>query len=186
MNWLRLACATALGFYLAVAPGLSFAVDDPSEMLPDPKAEARAEAIGAQLRCLVCQNESIEDSSAGLARDLRRVVREHVAKGENSQQIMDWMVSRYGNFIRLRPAFSFGTVLLWGMPVLAVLLGTGAAVLFYRRRASQPPPAPLTPEEEARLASLTARAPQDKGSADEHPADTGPADRDPTGKGENV
>ncbi|MFT9257109.1 MAG: cytochrome c-type biogenesis protein [Acetobacter sp.] len=162
MTWRRLACVLALGFSLVVAPGLSLAVDDPSEMLPDPKAEARAEAIGAQLRCLVCQNESIEDSSAGLARDLRRVVREHVAKGEDNQQIMDWMVSRYGNFIRLRPAFSFGTMLLWSMPVLALLLGCGAAVLFYRRRATLPPPPPLTPEEEARLAGLT-QPPTQKG-----------------------
>ncbi|MFT8542337.1 cytochrome c-type biogenesis protein CcmH [Acetobacter sp.] len=147
--------ALAAGLLLMATPVLVLAVDDPSEMLPNPQQEARAQAIGAQLRCLVCQNESIEDSSAGLARDLRRVVREHVAKGENNQQVMDWMVSRYGNFIRLKPAFSPGTLLLWAMPVLALLMGIGTAFLFYRRRAAAPPPPPLTEDEKARLARLT-------------------------------
>ncbi|WP_338331627.1 cytochrome c-type biogenesis protein [Acetobacter sp. LMG 32666] len=151
----RKLAALLVGLALMAAPALVLAVDDPSEMLANPQQEARAQAIGAQLRCLVCQNESIEDSSAGLARDLRRVVREHVAKGENNQQVMDWMVSRYGNFIRLRPALSVGTLLLWGMPVLALLMGVGTAFMFYRRRAAAPPPPPLTEEEKARLARLT-------------------------------
>ncbi|MCP1240991.1 cytochrome c-type biogenesis protein CcmH [Acetobacter lambici] len=151
----RKLAALLVGLALMATPVLVLAVDDPSEMLANPQQEARAQAIGAQLRCLVCQNESIEDSSAGLARDLRRVVREHVAKGENNQQVMDWMVSRYGNFIRLRPALSVGTLLLWAMPVLALLIGVGTAFLFYRRRAAAPPPPPLTEEEKARLARLT-------------------------------
>ncbi|MBS0965503.1 cytochrome c-type biogenesis protein CcmH [Acetobacter okinawensis] len=148
-----IACLAVLA--LMATPVLVLAVDDPSEMLSDPQQEARAQAIGAQLRCLVCQNESIEDSSASLARDLRRVVREHVAKGEDNKQVMAWMVSRYGNFIRLKPAFSAGTLLLWAMPVLALLMGLGTAFLFYRRRASAPPPPPLTEDEKARLARLT-------------------------------
>ncbi|ACI52661.1 cytochrome C biogenesis protein [Gluconacetobacter diazotrophicus PA1 5] len=143
---------------LVLAAGLSplaaAAVDDPSEMLPDPRQEARAEAIGAQLRCLVCQNESIEDSSAGLARDLRHVVRDHVARGESNRQIMDWMVGRYGNFIRLRPALTIGTLLLWGMPVLALLAGIGAAALAFRRSRGTAP-APLSDAERARLTDLT-------------------------------
>ncbi|MCH4026999.1 MAG: cytochrome c-type biogenesis protein CcmH [Acetobacter fabarum] len=151
----RKLAALVAGLLLMATPVLVLAVDDPSEMLPNPQQEARAQAIGAQLRCLVCQNESIEDSSAGLARDLRRVVREHVAKGENNQQVMDWMVSRYGNFIRLKPAFSPGTLLLWAMPALALLMGIGTAFLFYRRRAAAPPPPPLTEDEKARLARLT-------------------------------
>lgn len=156
MNMRRFLAASCVGFSLIAAPALVLAVDDPMEMLPNPKDEARAEAIGSQLRCLVCQNESIEDSSAGLARDLRRVVREHVAKGENNQQIMDWMVNRYGNFIRLKPAFSFSTLLLWSMPVLALLLGLVSTFIFYRRRAAAPPsPPPLTEEEKTRLAQLT-------------------------------
>jgi cytochrome c-type biogenesis protein CcmH len=153
----RLAAGLLAAFCLLAVPLYGLAVDDPSEMLSDPRAEARAEAIGAQLRCLVCQNESIEDSSAGLARDLRRVVREHVAQGESNQQIMQWMVSRYGNFIRLKPALSLGTIMLWSMPALALLLGCGAAFFFYRRHAATPPPPPLSDDEKARLARLTGK-----------------------------
>ncbi|POF63443.1 cytochrome C biogenesis protein [Novacetimonas maltaceti] len=144
----------ALTLCLALLPLVAGAVDDPSEMLPDPAQEQRAEAIGAQLRCLVCQNESIEDSSADLARDLRHVVREHVAKGESNKQVMDWMVERYGNFIRLRPPLTTGTLLLWLMPVLALLVGVAVALRAFRRpRTSSPPP--LTDAERARLADLT-------------------------------
>ncbi|OUJ07152.1 cytochrome c-type biogenesis protein [Acetobacter malorum] len=156
MMMLRRLSALFLGCALLLAPVLVLAVDDPSEMLPNPQEEARAETIGSQLRCLVCQNESIEDSSAGLARDLRRVVREHVAKGESNRQIMDWMVNRYGNFIRLSPPLSIGTLLLWSMPVLALLLGLTTAFFAYRRRNAAPAaPPPLTAEEKARLADLT-------------------------------
>ncbi|MGO2957693.1 MAG: cytochrome c-type biogenesis protein [Acetobacter sp.] len=152
----RLIPAFLLGLSVLMAPVLVLAVDDPSEMLPDAKQEARAEAIGSQLRCLVCQNESIEDSSAGLARDLRRVVREHVAKGETDRQVMDWMVERYGNFIRLSPPLSAGTLLLWGMPALALSIGLALAFFAYRRRAASPKaPPPLSDEEKARLAKLT-------------------------------
>lgn len=137
-------------------PALVLAVDDPSEMLPDPKLEARAEHIGSQLRCLVCQNESIEDSSAGLARDLRRVVREHVAQGQSDGQIMEWMVSRYGNFIRLAPPLTLATLLLWGMAPLALLCGFVIAFVVRSRRVKiQVTPSPLTEEEKARLAELT-------------------------------
>lgn len=146
--WL-LVCA--LGVPVLCVPVLALAVDDPAEMLKDPQQEARAEAIGSQLRCLVCQNESIEDSSATLARDLRRVVREHVARGESNQQVMDWMVARYGNFIRLSPPVTIGTLLLWGMPVLALALGMAAAVLMFRRR---PVVAPLSEAEQTRLDEL--------------------------------
>ncbi|WP_408744529.1 cytochrome c-type biogenesis protein [Acetobacter indonesiensis] len=152
----RMLPALLVGVSILLAPVLVLAVDDPSEMLPDPKQEARAEAIGSQLRCLVCQNESIEDSGAGLARDLRKVVREHVAKGETDKQIMDWMVDRYGNFIRLSPPLSIGTLLLWSMPVLALLLGLATAFFAYRRRAAAPAaPPPLSDDEKARLAKLT-------------------------------
>lgn len=152
----RVLPALLVGVSILLTPVLVLAVDDPSEMLPDPKQEARAEAMGSQLRCLVCQNESIEDSGAGLARDLRKVVREHVAKGETDKQIMDWMVDRYGNFIRLSPPLSVGTLLLWSMPVLALLLGLATAFFAYRRRAAAPAaPPPLSDDEKARLAKLT-------------------------------
>ncbi|GAA4495346.1 cytochrome c-type biogenesis protein [Gluconacetobacter tumulicola] len=146
--------ATVLALTIGLSPLAAVAVDDPSEMLPDPHQEARAQAIGSQLRCLVCQNESIEDSSAGLARDLRHVVRAHVAKGESDRQIMDWMVGRYGNFIRLSPPLTIGTVLLWLMPVLALLVGGLVAFLSFRR-ARGTGPAPLSDDERARLTDLT-------------------------------
>ncbi|WP_048846560.1 cytochrome c-type biogenesis protein [Tanticharoenia sakaeratensis] len=131
----------------------ALAVDDPSEMLPNPAQEHRAERIGSQLRCLVCQNESIEDSSAPLARDLRHVVRQHVAAGESDRQIMTWMTQRYGDFIRLRPRLTLETALLWAMPALALLIGVGLAVMSFRRRNTPPPD--LTEAERARLTDLS-------------------------------
>jgi cytochrome c-type biogenesis protein CcmH len=132
------------------------AVSDPREMLPNPAQEARAEQIGSQLRCLVCQNESIEESNADLARDLRAVVRKQVAAGDSDQQIMAWMVARYGSFVRLKPPLSAGTLLLWGMPVLAVMAG-GLAAFLGRRRATVAP-APLSEAEQARLEELSRTA----------------------------
>jgi cytochrome c-type biogenesis protein CcmH len=129
------------------------AVSDPREMLPDAKMEARAEQVGSQLRCLVCQNESIEDSNADLAKDLRAVVRKRVAAGDSDAQIMTWMTARYGSFIRLKPPISAGTLLLWGTPVLALMAGAAAALL--GNRARQTPPAPLSDAEQTRLAELS-------------------------------
>ena len=131
----------------------AWAISDPAEMLPNPAQEARAEAVGRQLRCLVCQNESIEDSGADLARDLRRLVRQRIAAGDTDQQAQDWVVARYGDFVRLRPPFTPMTTVLWGSPVLAVAAGLGAALLARRRKAAGP--APLTEAERARLAELT-------------------------------
>jgi cytochrome c-type biogenesis protein CcmH len=131
----------------------ALAVDNPAEMLRDPRQEARAEAIGAQLRCLVCQNESIEDSGADLARDLRHLVRVHVAAGDSDRQIMDWMVLRYGDFIRLQPRLGPLTLLLWGMPLLALGVGLLAAWFGLRRRPAAS--VPLAPEEQVRLSELT-------------------------------
>jgi cytochrome c-type biogenesis protein CcmH len=143
--------ALLLAFLLLFAAP-AWAISDPAEALPDPAQEARAVQIGQQLRCLVCQNESIEDSGADLARDLRRIVRQHVAAGENEAQITAWMVARYGNFVRLRPPFNAGTALLWGSPLLALLLG-GVSVFALRRRQSPPPP-PLSDDEQQRLSRL--------------------------------
>ena len=120
------------------------AISDPREMLADPVQEARAEQVGSQLRCLVCQNESIEDSNADLAKDLRAIVRQRVAAGETDKQIMSWMVARYGNF------------LLWFTPGLALLAGVAAAMLGRRRTSAVPPP--LTEAEQARLAELSRTA----------------------------
>ena len=125
-------------------------------MLPNPAQETRAERIGQQLRCLVCQNESIEDSGADLARDLRGIVRQRVAAGDTDQQITAWMVARYGEFVRLSPPFNALTAALWLSPVLTVLAGLGFA--WMSRRNSVPiVPAPLTDSERRRLAELTRR-----------------------------
>jgi cytochrome c-type biogenesis protein CcmH len=130
----------------------AWAVSDPAEMLPNRAQELRAEAIGEQLRCLVCQNQSIEDSNADLARDLRRIVRSRVVAGDSDPQVIGWVVARYGDFVRLRPPFRPLTWLLWLSPVLALGVG-GAAVLLARRHRSAPP-APLSDAERAKLADL--------------------------------
>nr|WP_245215979.1 cytochrome c-type biogenesis protein [Pararoseomonas baculiformis] len=141
-------------FALLLAPSLALAVGRPSEMLPDPAAEARAQAIGRELRCMVCQNQSIEDSEADLARDLRRLVRERVAEGDSNTAVRDYVHARYGDFVLLRPPFNWVTAPLWALP--AVLLGLGALVLLRMRRrlATRGGPTPLTDEERARLAAL--------------------------------
>jgi len=139
-----------LFFSLIASP--AFAVSDPAELLPDHQQEQRAEAIGHQLRCLVCQNESVEESNADLARDLRRIVRQRIVAGDSDQQVVDWMVARYGNFVRLNPPFNAMTFVLWGAPGLALLVG-GVAVFFARRRRPVPPK-PLTDAEQRRLADL--------------------------------
>lgn len=136
---------------LAGAP--AWAVSDPAEMLPDPAQEARAQDVGRHLRCLVCQNESIEDSNADLARDLRRMVRTRIAAGDGDAQATQWVVSRYGDFVLLRPPVNAATYALWASPVLAVLAGLGFAFMSRRRAAAVPPP--LTEAEQARLADLT-------------------------------
>jgi cytochrome c-type biogenesis protein CcmH len=137
---------------LALSAPPAAAVSNPGEMLSDRQQEVRAEALGDQLRCLVCQNESIENSEADLARDLRRIIRERVRAGDTDPQVIDWMVSRYGDFVRLRPPFNALTLLLWAAPVLALL--TGAATVLIARRRRTVPPAPLTADEQQKLADL--------------------------------
>ncbi len=126
-------------------------------MLKDPALELRAEQVGSQLRCLVCQNESIEDSNADLAKDLRHLVRQRIESGDTDQQATEWVVARYGDFVRLRPPFNWVTAALWGSPLIALAIGLGAALLLRLR----PPaaPAPLTAAERARLAELTSQPP---------------------------
>ncbi len=143
--------AVALLLLLLVSP-TCLAVDTPDEMLSDPALEQKAQQIGQQLRCLVCQNESIEESSAPLARDLRHAVRQQLQLGHTAKEIRAWMVQRYGEFIRLRPAFSPATALLWLMPLLSLMVALLLACRFWYRPA--PPPAPLTPEERRTLDSL--------------------------------
>jgi len=128
----------------------------PDEMMADPAKEARARALSRELRCMVCQNESIDDSEAPLARDLRLLVRERIAAGDSDAQVINFLVARYGEFVLLKPRFERQTLLLWLLPPL-VLIGGGAALWMYaRRRAKGAPEASteLSAEEEARLAAL--------------------------------
>lgn len=124
-----LALAFFLGFTLVPA---CFAVE-PDEILPNPQLEARARAISSELRCMVCQNESIDESHADLARDLRTLVREHLKNGETDAQIKAFLVARYGDFILLKPPFKAETLALWGAPLI-VLLGGVCAIYAARRR----------------------------------------------------
>lgn len=146
---------------LVITISPAFAVDDPRELLPNPAQEKMAEKIDAELRCLVCQNESIEDSSASLARDLRRIVRQQVAQGKSRDDIVAWMTSRYGDFVRLKPRLTAATALLWSTPLMALVLGLVLASRIFRHREEA---APLTDEERARLEILLqSRAPTDDG-----------------------
>lgn len=140
-------------FACTLIPHIAFAVE-PGEMLKDPKLEARARALSQQLRCLVCQNESIDDSQARLAHDFRVLIRQRIKAGESNAQIKAFLVSRYGDFILLKPPFKPETLLLWGTPVLLLVLGSGAIVLAVRRRKPMRKPASLNATEEARLAEL--------------------------------
>jgi cytochrome c-type biogenesis protein CcmH len=141
----------ALAVILAAA-GATRAVE-PDEILPDAKLEARARAISAGLRCLVCQNQSIDDSNAPLARDLRLLVRERLKAGDSDEAVMQFVEDRYGEFVLLRPAFNAHTVLLWLAPLLVLLGAIWAASRALVRR-SPPMAAPLTEAEEERLRAL--------------------------------
>jgi cytochrome c-type biogenesis protein CcmH len=140
-----------LALFVSAAP--AFAVN-PDEMLGDPALESRARAISAELRCMVCQNQSIDDSNAELAKDLRLLVRKRITDGDSDQQVMSYIVSRYGEFVLLKPRFEAKTVLLWGAPILLILLGGLSLVVFARRYAGQPTGSALTADEQARLSEL--------------------------------
>ena len=138
---------------LAVQPAL--AATSPDEILPDPALEARARALGKELRCLVCQNQSIDDSDADLAKDLRRVVRERLVAGDSDREVLDFLVTRYGDFVLLEPPFKPSTWLLWLGPLAIVVAGAaGIAVFVSRRNRPGTAAAPLTAAERARLDAL--------------------------------
>lgn len=129
----------------------------PDEVLRDTALEGRARAISSGLRCLVCQNQSIDDSEAPLARDLRLVVRERLSAGDSDAAVRDYVVGRYGEFVLLRPVFALHTALLWLMP--ALVLALGALGLLLRRRRAPLLAAPLTAPERAALDALLRREP---------------------------
>jgi len=129
---------------------------EPGEMLPDPALEARARVLSKELRCMVCQNQSIDDSEAPLAHDLRGLVRERLKAGDSDGQVFDYLVARYGEFVLLRPRFAWHNAVLWGVPPAVLLLGivTIGVVVRRRRWAAQAETANLSAVEEARLAEL--------------------------------
>jgi len=124
----------------------------PDEVLGDPELEARARVISAELRCLVCQNQSIDDSDADLARDLRLIVRERLTAGDSNTAVLDYVVARYGEFVLLKPRFSARTALLWGAPLL--ILFAGGLVLVFSRRTTHAASPDLSAEEQSRLDAI--------------------------------
>ncbi len=146
----RLAAAVLL---LLLAGGIARAVE-PGERLADPALEARARAIGKELRCLVCQNESIDDSGADLAHDLRVLLRERLKAGDSDRQAIAYIVARYGQFVLLKPPVEPATYALWFGPPALLALAAIAIALRLRRRDTSAPPAPLSAEERRRLARL--------------------------------
>jgi cytochrome c-type biogenesis protein CcmH len=151
MKWLRLVAPLLL--CLALWPAQ--AATDPDEILNDPVLEERARDLSKQLRCLVCQNQSIDDSDADLARDLRQVVRERLAAGDSDAAIIKFLTARYGDFILLKPPVKPATWGLWFGPlVVVVIAGLGIAVYLRRRRTTAAPLAPLSAAEQARLEGL--------------------------------
>lgn len=138
---------------------------EPDEVLGDPALEARARAISKDLRCLVCQNESIDDSDADLAKDLRLLVRERLVAGDSDGEVKAYLVARYGEFVLLKPPFNPGTYLLWALPLL--VLGAGGFVVWRRVKIARavPADAPLSAQEEAALAarlSLESSRPEER------------------------
>ena len=155
----RLKKILALVFTVAVmsASSSAYAVQ-PDEIMADPVKEARARELSRELRCMVCQNQSIDDSEAPLARDLRLLVRERISAGDSDAQVIDFLVARYGEFVLLKPRLEPHTLLLWLLPPL-VLGGSGLALWMHSRRsrpAAAEVPVSLTPDEEARLSALMA------------------------------
>lgn len=135
----------------------AFAVQ-PGEKLDDPALEARARTISKELRCLVCQNQSIDDSDADLAADLRRLVRDRLTAGDSDTEVIDYIVARYGEFVLLRPPFEPATLLLWLSPFAVIVLGGAGLLLVLRRRRGEMTPQALDLEEKSRIAALLREA----------------------------
>lgn len=145
--------ALLLGLSLCFSAGSASALS-PDEMLTNPVLEKRARTISAELRCMVCQNESIDDSNADLARDLRVLVRERLLAGDTDEEVLGFLVARYGEFVLLKPRLQLSTVLLWGFPIGALLIGGAAIIVAIRRRPSPADVQPLSQSEKKQLEKL--------------------------------
>jgi cytochrome c-type biogenesis protein CcmH len=148
---MRTILAALLFLLAAFTPALAV---NPDEVLADPRLETRARALSAELRCMVCQNQSIDDSNADLAKDLRLLVRERLKAGDTDAEVLDYLVSRYGEFVLLKPRLSAHTVLLWGMPLFLLLVGGVVLVRRIAKRSVVRPVAPLSEEESRRLDAI--------------------------------
>jgi cytochrome c-type biogenesis protein CcmH len=153
MNLKIFARTVVLTCLLLLAPLAARAVQ-PDEIMPDPRLEARARALSAQLRCMVCQNESIDESNADLARDLRVLVRERLQAGDSDDQIRAFLVRRYGDFILLKPPLKLETWLLWGAPFLILLTGCCTILVARRRQKSLAPANNVSEAERAKLEAI--------------------------------
>jgi len=152
---MSLPAASALVLALTLAASHAGAVM-PGERLADPALEARARNISRDLRCQVCQNQSIDDSNAPLAGDLRRLVRERLQRGDSDRQVVEHVVARYGDYVRLTPPLRADTLLLWAAPALVLLLAAGGIALAWRRRGAAEAGPPLTEAERRALERLLA------------------------------
>jgi len=157
---MRVACLILTALTLLTAPDHALAVQ-PDEILPAPALEGRARSLSKELRCMVCQNQSIDDSDAPLARDLRLIVRERIKDGDSDRQVIDFLVARYGEFVLLKPRLALHTALLWFGPPAMLCGGALTLLLIARRRTRRgpvdqvkPEGGDLTPAEQARLAQL--------------------------------
>jgi cytochrome c-type biogenesis protein CcmH len=139
---------------LAVLAPLPAHAVRPDEMLPDPVLEARARDIGKELRCLVCRNQSIDDSDADLAHDIRLLVRQRLTAGDTNAQVIAYIRSRYGDYVLLKPPFQFDTWLLWGGPAVILLLGIAGIGRYLRRQSRMTAAPPLSGDEQRRLAQM--------------------------------
>lgn len=154
-KWLELIRLMSFACMLSIAGAHNpVAAVEPDEILSDARLEARARTLSAELRCLVCQNQSIDDSNAPLARDLRILVRERLKSGDNDRQVLDYIVARYGEFVLLRPRFSASTVVLWLTPLLVLGLGIWLARGVMRSRPVSSQPDSLSADDKARLAEI--------------------------------
>ncbi len=150
--------ALLVGLFLALQPLTAYSVT-PDEVLADPALEARARAISAGLRCMICQNQSIDESDAALAKDLRVLVRQRLVAGDTDEEVIAYVVSRYGEFVLLKPEFNWRNALLWGTPVLLLAVGGGYLIVAARRRRRNTvgESASLSDEEKTALASALRR-----------------------------
>jgi cytochrome c-type biogenesis protein CcmH len=154
---MRALFVAALLVLLHAVPALAV---EPDEILKDPALEARARALSQQLRCMVCQNQSIDDSAAPLAHDLRVLVRDRLKNGDSDAQVIDFVVARYGEFVLLKPRFAWHNALLWAVPPGILVIGAVTLLILARRRRPSDAPPPLDDDEQRKLAAML--PPQDR------------------------